>query len=491
MLIHAASFHHDEDPSEDASGGGKPPIRVPLYHHDPTLPVSYLHYLVPASEAKPPVCAVAAAAMVNRYSMPTIIGYKGEGEFDAHAAHIAKLRSIALYLHNQDETHDDDLVLVVDGFDALAQIPAEAMIERYFDIMAAKDQKLADKYGMTVDEVHDNGIRQTILWGTDKGCFPNLPNESQCWLIPDSHLERLRFGLKTNNGELQFSDSKFLNSGTVMAPVGDLRNLIDATLEFIDRTWDTDFKYKNSDQYYLSNMYARQEYRRMVDMQGEYPNADGRQLPRLRQEFAEYHIAVDFDTAFTQTQCHNDRFMRKLRYGNPDHTTTVTEDSFGDGNSFRPFKIQMPSNLYISFTNLWKSLLEEERPEDTTDKQWIQSLRLGTNIATRVIYGFYHNTCSKHHFLARFKDHWYYDLLQPLLKAATRDNLARRPISEKLMDGRLWMPANLMGLNGSITDEFGGVFTDYETETFIPFQQFCNTTELFDIQDHEGDDEEP
>ncbi|KAG7111060.1 hypothetical protein HYQ45_017254 [Verticillium longisporum] len=95
--------------------------------------ISRLHYLVPTTLVKPPVCAVVASALVNRFPIPVLVGYKATGEFDAKAAHIAKLRAITRYLHGPAAGEDDDLVIVVDGFDVLAQIPAETLIQRYFD----------------------------------------------------------------------------------------------------------------------------------------------------------------------------------------------------------------------------------------------------------------------------------------------------------------------------------------------------------------------
>jgi hypothetical protein len=162
---------------------------------------------------KPPVCAVVASALVNRYPIPTIVGYKGEGEYDAKKAHIAKLRATKRYLYSPAGAEKDDLVIIMDGFDVLAQIPVEIVIERYFDLIAEADQKLADQRGITVEEVHSRGLRHTLLWGTDKGCFPTGGEDPRCWLVLFSNLPQYKWGPKTDNGELVFSDSRFLNPG--------------------------------------------------------------------------------------------------------------------------------------------------------------------------------------------------------------------------------------------------------------------------------------
>lgn len=102
------------------------------------------------------------SALANRYSIPTILGYRGETFLDAQKAHIAKLRAIKEYLHKAGGA-SDDLVIIVDGFDVLAQLPSESMIQRYFTLMAEADQRLADQRGIDVKELHRAGLRQTLL----------------------------------------------------------------------------------------------------------------------------------------------------------------------------------------------------------------------------------------------------------------------------------------------------------------------------------------
>ncbi|RKK82454.1 hypothetical protein BFJ71_g15234 [Fusarium oxysporum] len=112
---------------------------------------------------KPPVCAVVASALVNRYPIPTIIGYKGEGKYNAKKAHISKLHAIKRYLYGPVGTEKDNLVIIVDVFDVLAQIPIEIVIERYFDLRAKADRRLADQHGITVEEVHSRSLHHTLL----------------------------------------------------------------------------------------------------------------------------------------------------------------------------------------------------------------------------------------------------------------------------------------------------------------------------------------
>ncbi|KAH7317102.1 hypothetical protein B0I35DRAFT_267415 [Stachybotrys elegans] len=441
--------------------------------------VAHLHYLIPATNSKDTVCSGIAAALANGYPPPRILGYKGQGEFDAHAAHIAKLRTIKRYLYSVNATsNDDDLVIIVDGYDVLPQLPAEVMIERYFEMTLKEDTKLANQRGITVEELRKQGVRQTLVWGTDKGCFPPKGDEAQCWLIPFSDLSRYAWGPKSDaTGPLPYSDSRFLNSGTAMGPLGDMRKMIDAALKLIDYAWDKEEKYKNSDQYYIGRLYARQEYDRIVKMSGgKYPFEvpGGKKLPPALHddEEAELHIFTDKEYAFTQTRCHNDAFMHKLRYSGIDYTADVTRDTMEEGDRFRPYKVQMPAAVHRAFTNLWNALPKDERPSSSANK-WIRELPLSTNVATQHMYAFYHHTCRKEGFVDRHRESWHFPIIKTLLRHNRKKYDRSEPVHPGIVDGRLWIAPKNYPMETEMQDEYGGVFTDLEAEPFIPFQKFC------------------
>ncbi|KAF9774455.1 hypothetical protein IL306_007532 [Fusarium sp. DS 682] len=210
--------------------------------------------------------------------------------------------------------------------------------------MAEADQRLAYQRGITVSQLHGTG---------------------------------------TDTGDLQYSDSRFLNSGTVIGPLGDLRKFVDAALSPIEDDWDQNFLFRNSDQFYIAALYARQEYQRMRDMNGgEFPEeVAGRSFPKPKggkDDVTEYHVVVDFDYAFTQTECHNyrfvntsltryylddmNRFIHKLQYDNFDMTATMKHDALDECSRFKPYKIQMPAHVYQALHRVYDSLAPEDRP---------------------------------------------------------------------------------------------------------------------------------
>ncbi|KAH8179700.1 C6 zinc finger domain-containing protein [Sarocladium implicatum] len=354
---------------------------------------SKLHYLLPASKSTEGVCVGITSALLNRYPPPTLLGWKAKGDFDAKGNHIAKLLGISRYLHNVKDAADDDLVIVVDAFDVIAQTPAEATIQLYFDLIGAANERLAAQHGMTAEEARALGLYQSLLWGAEKGCFPPRFHEPQCWLVPESDAAHNQWGPKAITGEEPWRFPKALNSGAVIGPLCELRDFIDATIVLVDETRDPEAPYANSDQLYIARLYARQEYHRNLDLlprDKRYPGIDegkGRTLPEPRvndSDVTEYHVTVDFEYAFAQHHCYNERFMHKLKYNNWDYTTTISKDHMEEGSGFKPFKIQLPGYLARSLARIWESIPQDDKPTSTS-REWVQNLRLNTNVATQKV----------------------------------------------------------------------------------------------------------
>ncbi|KAH6691336.1 hypothetical protein F5X68DRAFT_259416 [Plectosphaerella plurivora] len=424
---------------------------------------SQVHYLMPASSPNDMFCAVVASALVNRYPAPYIVGWRGEGQFNATSAHTAKLYSLRRYLEDLPQGgSDDDLVIFGDGHDVMAQLPADVLVERYFAEAEAADRRLADRSGLSVEEARARGLRQTLFWGADKMCWPPLHDEAQCAEVPRSHLPRNIFGPKTGNGDSTYADARFFNSGSVIGPLGDLRKFIEAGVRAVEKTFDSTFKYHSSDQIYLARLWAQQEVSRtlLIKAGAEEENADE----------TEYHVAIDYESALVQTGCYSHPWMHRLNYNNSDHTALVTKDVFDQGKTFKPLPIQMPAVVFQSLARIYKSLPDLKYKISARD--WVGSLPLDTNVATRNIFAFYHATCSKRDLVRDFKRYWFHPHLKLLLAAAFRETKAGTPIAERLIDGRRWEYKTTYPDEGA-RDQLGGVFTDHGEDSFLSFGTLC------------------
>ncbi|KAF9768659.1 hypothetical protein IL306_013969 [Fusarium sp. DS 682] len=455
------------------STGASSPAHAPKNPKKKVIKTSQLHFLLPASNPNDMFCAIVTSALINRYPAPYMVGWKGEGKYNASAAHTAKLYSIKKYLDElPNGGDDDDLVFFGDGYDVLAQLPVEVVIERYFKVAADADRRLADRFGITVEEAHRRGLKQTLFWGADKMCWPAL-NEAQCTKIPASHLSRNVYGPKTGGGDITYRDAKYFNSGSVIGPVGDLRKFIDAGIASLEESFDPNFKYKTSDQIYLARLYARQELSRAEQIENESIMASlGENTTVPKANITEYHVAIDFESDFVQTGCFSHKWMKKLNYNNSDNTALMSQDLFDQGKYFKPHRIQMPANVYQSLVKTFKSLPAELATMSARD--WIGSLELDTNVATHRIFGFYHATCSKRSLISDFKKYWFHPYAVHLLRAGFQATKKNEPITEKLIDGRKWIYKTVYPDSGSSVDQLGGILTDFKNETYIPFSTLCS-----------------
>ncbi|CAG1981665.1 unnamed protein product [Fusarium graminearum] len=377
-------------------------------------------------------------------------------EFDAKLAHIAKLHSILRYLNGPVGKYSDDLVIIADGHDVLAQLPAEVLINQYFEIMNRHGRVLADQYGLSIVQAHEQGLRKSLLWVLGRSR-----------IVPPHNV----YGKQTQDRSMRYADPRYLNSGTL----GDLRDCVDAALTLIEGTWNATFDHRNSDQFCLGKLYARQEVNHaMAVTGGSIPNLKGtRKLPQFSEfgtEQTDYHMAVDHESAFTCTQCASVDWMRNIAFDRPGHRSVVKGNISKKKHPFKPFTIRMPGILVNALTKLYDAIDHEQPTEE-----WIKSVKLGTNIATGHIYPLYHGTCRKSNFMSRYMNLWLYPMSSRLLEAASKALEAREPLMGDMVDGRYWVssqhyPDDEEGLQG-----LGGIYTDSKDnkEQFIPLTEFC------------------
>ncbi|OAA44675.1 hypothetical protein BBO_04158 [Beauveria brongniartii RCEF 3172] len=485
----------------------------------PKSRVSSFHYLVPASSPNIKLCYNIISAAVNRYPAALLLGWKGKGEMDAAETHLAKLRAIQQYLQNLSADDDDDLVLIVDGYDIIMQLPVEIMIERYFTIQRDSDARLAERFNMSVSALHDKGFRNTIFWGPDKICWPIDWSAPRCWAVPASHLDAHTFGPNQGDGGMATNDPKWLNSGTVIGPVGDLRTYINVTMAEISRTYDTNFENSESDQYYLANVWGRQEYHRSKEVLALRSDIDAKAAAKLEgsDEFklpdplafqgepTEFHISIEYESALFQTKAGYDRYFGHMKFDQPGYTARMDVDMYGQGTSFVPYSISMPAAVYAALTRVYEAAVKpssaarrsvsegeeavphRSRREATATSshsrsrlpasEWLRSASLGVNYVTRHIYGLWHCTGGKEFIDGEYKAMWFFPYVASLLRANALASRAGDELTAAEMDGRAWLPQLQYPVEDSQNPmaggEYGGAFTDFEGEEFLSFGQLC------------------
>ncbi|KAJ5169239.1 uncharacterized protein N7482_004833 [Penicillium canariense] len=462
---------------------------------------SKFHLLVPASGYHFRLCRALASATALGYPVAVLNGWMKEGDLDASKTHLAKVRTVMHYLDSLPPSSDDDLVLMIDGYDIVFQIPPDILIERYFAITKAATAKLASRFGPDYVEslTADDRPQQTILFGPEKVCYPVDWNRVGCWAVPqDIDIPAGAFG--PEDGQLHHNLPRWLNSGTIMGPAKDMRLLFAATLDRISGHYDPNYEFSDSDQMYMSDVWGVQEFGRSIARHRQYfhddmdPNAvvpggvDGKVVPILLPgQRTEHHIGIDYRSALFQTRAGSDFILEMLTYnetaeGNGTTTTTATAtfatvtQNITESPNFMPFKIPLPANLASSIT---RTLQLVEKAVGTIPS--VTELRLETNIVTQNVYGLFHSTGGKDYIDKLWSQLWFFPYVRPLFLARIPLLKAGRPIV--VADGRTWFPAHNLPSNVSESQGINatGAWADIDGG-WLGWQELCGTfeAEVFD-----------
>ncbi|KAG5967365.1 hypothetical protein E4U58_002176 [Claviceps cyperi] len=454
----------------------------------PVTPVSgpktsRLHFLIPASQSNLQFCYNLASSGANRYPIPTLLGWNGKGEFDAAVTHLAKLRALKNYLDSLNAAEEaDDLVMVVDGYDIIHQLPPEIIIERYFEVAAKANAHLAQRMGLPVKYILSRGMQQSVFFGPDKVCWPPDESAARCWAAPDSTLGRDSFGPSRGGDDIFATDPRWLNSGTIIGPVADLTKVINAVMREISTTYNPRFWQANSDQYYLSNVWGRQEYWRNQTFVGksealELSSTVERIIPEKEtdNQETELHMAIEYESSLFQTKAGNELYLGYVQYNLADQSANVNIDLFGKGQSFRPYPIRMPDNVRTALINLYNSVPDAH--PGASAESWLKLAHLGTNFVTKHIYGLWHCTGGKEALDGEYMKMWFYPFVKSLLRETVKSWKRNDPISTKLIDGRRWIAKRSFPNRGPSDDddveEYGGAWSDESGEPFVTWKEMC------------------
>ncbi|KAF2159229.1 hypothetical protein M409DRAFT_71216 [Zasmidium cellare ATCC 36951] len=191
-----------------------------------------LHLLIPASAPDPNFCKAVLSAGILGYPAPVIIDVD-EG---SDAGLYTKLSGVKNYLKKLDTSHDEDLVLLVDGYDIFMQSRPQTLIDRYFGINVNADERIATQLKGAAE---DNDIRQEIIFGAQKRCWPWSETDPACYAMPPSSLPKDIYGPNTDtdignelNPYIKFRP-RYLNSGVVLGSVRAMKKLFSQALEIL------------------------------------------------------------------------------------------------------------------------------------------------------------------------------------------------------------------------------------------------------------------
>lgn len=283
------------------------------------VPDPSFHVLLPATETSDKLCKTLLSAFVLNYPPPTLINY-GEvytGDGWDNGTHAAKINGVYNFLSQSSKIRDDDLVLVVDGYDVWFQLPPEVLVKRYHKIMRDTNRQLW-RHGVLVhsDMISGKGNRsqrfvQTVLFGADKLCWPNQPEDPACAAVPASTLPKDVYGSDTDKDPQGFHNRpRYLNSGTLIGPAKDVRAIYERALEKVNQG-----RGAIGDQFVFAEILGEQSYMRLASppMKGGLLSPGPNRIPfnsikpvqsdpKRRFDFL---IGLDYESSLFQTMTHS------------------------------------------------------------------------------------------------------------------------------------------------------------------------------------------
>lgn len=290
VLIHLSSSQPSSEPliagTSTTESNGPLDVSRARQKHTATSknPPANLHLVVPASKGDANLCKVMVSAGILGYPDPVIVNW-GEDfddpKFVEGGSHLAKVTGITRYLNYLNSSMDNDLMLMVDGYDIWLQLRPQTLIDRYFSINKRADERIARELGNAASE---HNIHQQVIFGCQKRCWPWTQDDPPCYAVPFSDLPEDIYGPETDtdvgNTENPFIKyrPRYINSGVVIGTVKALRKMFVQALELL--TNDPFEANMGSDQYIFSHILGDQEVWREALRQDSRNN-----LQKLREKF--------------------------------------------------------------------------------------------------------------------------------------------------------------------------------------------------------------
>ena len=284
------------------------------------------------------------------YPPPTLINYGMEFKSDGwdKGTHAAKIRGVFDFLKDKSKVQDNDLVLVVDGYDVWFQLPPEVMIRRYHQMVVEADEHLRSRYGMVTEGKPGDGTSdrvqkytQKVIFGADKICWPNPAEDPACAAVPYSTLRKDIYGPDTDKDSTALDNRpRYLNSGTVIGPAADVRAIYKYAVEKVEQG-----RGAIGDQFVFAEIFGEQEYQRETirsssqAISGKFYEWLSNQLGTSESPLSanitinnmtvvpgqryEYSIGLDYESRLFQTMTHSAADVEFITYDSSTLLATI------------------------------------------------------------------------------------------------------------------------------------------------------------------------
>ena len=461
------------------------------------------HLLIPASESNAKLCKTLLSSFVLGYPSPTLINYKKVFEDNGwdNGTHVGKIRGVYDYLRDGANMADDDLVLIIDGYDVWFQLPPDIMITRYHSVVEDANKRLRHRYGtITRDKPDEPGqketvprYRQSVIFASDKICWPNQPEDPACAAVPFSTLPKNIYGPQTDKDpESYLNRPRFLNSGTIIGKVADVRAIYEYALIKVEE----ENRGTIGDQFVFAEIFGEQEYQREILRQttrNEFgwflskvwgdldspldANMTIKPVSPIPGKNYEFSLGLDYGSELFQTMTHSSNDVEFVRYND----SSVLDDIQEKHISLHSIPFYLPADLLKADDPFWYAspgnhskdpidgiLLPFSSKLDTIndiEPTW-EEVPLATNLFVPSIPTLLHINGDKSLLSTWWSSIWFHPHGRALLRRYIRSSQTSLAAEAATEGGLSWWDTR----GGR-----GGVWTD--RETWMSWGEVCKKTE--------------
>ena len=247
-------------------------------------------------------------------------------------------------------------------------------------------------------------------------------------------------------------------------------------MEEIEATYDDEFSLANSDQFYVGNVWGRQEYYRskqakVKDTSIRRPSdaQDPRKLPEG--ESPELHTTIDYDASLFQPMAFNQRFLEWIKFNGPSLSSLLKPEGFGAS-----VEMFMPKTTANAFRRIFK-LIPDGYP-GLKELRMLNATNFGVNYAAEHIFAIWHCTGLKADVPVYFQSMWFYPYVRPLLLAIVKRSQEQKDadvIGAGPINGRIWKRKYTYPSKEDGAGDFGGSWSDAGPDnwSFVPWRDTC------------------
>lgn len=260
--------------------------------------------VLPVDRPSHDLCKVVSSAVALGYPPPVLVNWKKNFHTEKAGigpSHLAKASGTLDFLHwatsndtdEADRLGDDDLVVMMDALDIWFQLPPAVLLTRYYGIVQSATDRLAKASGYRA-----SWMRQTIVGAAQKGCMGPRDDYSNlhCDILPDSTLPHDVYGFWTDFAPFgwKWARPRYVNSGSFMGPVGDMKRYFSRVKEKMDKHALMGEEL-GGDQGVFSEVYGEQEVWRMrvVAHHQSGNKASEKSATAVGGSF-DYHLTLDY-----------------------------------------------------------------------------------------------------------------------------------------------------------------------------------------------------